>query len=345
MEKDFNKRPTLKDISKETGFSITTVSLVLNNKKNRISEKSKNKIKAVAKKMDYRPNQLAVGLVKQRTKIIGVIVSDISNEFFANLTKGIENGCRKLGYNIILCNTEDSYQNCLNYINILADKGVDGLILGMSVDMNLKKAQECDKILKFNNIPYITIDRFFKELDCSAVISDNKQGAYLATSYLIKNGHKKIAYISGPSQLTDSKERLKGYKKALAENNIEFIPNCYFEGDYSQESGKEAFYNLQGKDFTAVFAFNGLMTFGFYHEANKNKINIPDDISLVGYDDLFFLDVLNPPITTVKQPVYQMGNQAAKEIYSLVHNKSKEKHYNVLQPELLIRESVKKIIK
>ena len=343
MKEQKNKNATLKDIAKITGFSTTSVSVVLNNKKNRIPESSKQRIIETAKKLGYHPNQIAVGLVKKKTCSIGLVIPDISNLFFATLTKSIEKECRILGYNVILCCTEDTFANSLSSIQLLSDKSVDGLILGMSIDMDLEKANKCKDLLDSYNIPFITVDRYIKKLNCVSVISDSTLGTYLGTKHLIENGHTKIACITGPTDLSGSQDRLNGVKKALIENQSELLPENIVEGDYSLESGQKAFYKLKGKDITAVFAFNGLMTYGFYREAKLNGVRIPEDLSLVGFDELFFIEMLETPITTVKQLVSEMGIQAASTICAIIEKKNIDEEDVILKPELIIRKSVKNL--
>lgn len=338
-----NKRTTIKDVAQAAGFSTTSVSLVLNNKNSRISEESKLLINKVAAEMNYRPNQMAVSLVQQRTKTIGLVISDISNLFFANLTKGIENACKALGYNVILCNSNDNFEYCLEEINILLDRKIDGLILGLTVDTDLKKAKICEKLLNSYNTPFITVDRFYEEIKCPAVIVDNELGGYLATEYLIKKGHRKIGFISGPNYLHCARFRLKGYKKALKKNNIKINENYIVEGKYSQTSGVEAFNILIEQKPTAIFISNGTMAIGAYRQALKDKIKIPEELSIVAYDDYYFMDLLDVPLTTIKQPIYEMGKEAAHKIVSLINNIDDDNEYTVLPPKLIIRESVKDI--
>lgn len=341
--KNKNKRTTLKDISNETGFSITTVSLVLNNKPSRISDTVKEKIITAAKEMGYRPNQTAIGLVKQRSTTIGLIVSNISNTFYANLTKGIEIACKELGYNVILCNTDDKFEACEESIQILADKGVDGIILGMSTDMDEEKAHKSKALLESNKIPFIFVDRFFFSMDCPTVIADNILGGFLATDHLIKMGHKKIACITGPTQLSDARDRVIGYKRALKAHGIKLNENYIIDGDYSMKSGMKAFDDIQQLDTTGVFSSSGLMAIGFYKEARKNHYRIPSDYSLVSYDDYFYMDLMEVPFTTIKQPIFEMGKACAQKIVDLIKGVKEETNYTILPPQLIIRESVKKI--
>ena len=183
-------RTTIKDIANYTGFSVTTISLVLNNKANKIPKSTKDTILEAVEKLNYHPNRLAVGLVKKRTGTIGLIISDVSNVFFSNLAKGVEDECRKKGWNLFLCNTNDKHTRDLSYIQALADKGVDGILFCMSLDSDKKKAMESIKLFEKLKMPFVMIDRFLEEATCSSVVVDHVQGGYAATKYLLDHGHK-----------------------------------------------------------------------------------------------------------------------------------------------------------
>ena len=169
-------RTTIKDIANFTGFSVTTVSLVLNNKANRIPQSTRNAILDAAEELNYHPNQVAVGLVKKRTQTIGLIISDVSNVFFSTLAKGVEDTCRKQGWNLILCNTNDKHERDLSYIQVLADKGVDGIIFCMARDSDKKRAQESIGLLEKLKISFVMIDRYVEASVCSSVIVNHRQG-------------------------------------------------------------------------------------------------------------------------------------------------------------------------
>lgn len=335
-------RITIKDLAKYTGFSTTTISLVLNGKGKKISDKTKELIYDAVKDLGYRPNQIAVGLVKKETKTIGLVISDIRNVFFSNLAKGVEDECRKNGWNLILCNTNDLHQRDMEYIRVLADKGVDGILYAMSADSSFEKASESLELMDSLKIPYIMIDRTVKEKSCNLVATDHFKGGYLATKHLIDLGHKRIACVTGPLYLNDAKNRLDGYKKALYESEILYDPTIIYEGNYTIDSGRDAIDALSGKDYSAVFAFNDMSAYGVYGQLKKYNCAIPDDISLVGYDDIFFSDLLDVPLTSVKQPIYELGIEAAK----LIINKKKSEETTikeiVLEPKLIVRESTRK---
>ena len=282
-------RTTIKDIANYTGFSVTTISLVLNNKANKIPQHTKDLIMDAVKKLDYRPNQIAVGLVKKRTQTIGLIISDVSNVFFSTLAKGVEDACRKQGWNLILCNTNDVHERDLSYIEVLAAKGVDGVLFCMSRDSDKEKAKESIRLLEKLKIPFVMIDRYLEKADCSSVIVNHMQGGYAATEHLLGLGHRRIGCVTGPLALQDSKERYVGYQKALQEYGIECEPGWIFEGDYDWASGMRAaeYFSGGNLDVSAIFAFNDMSAYGVYNGLKKKGYSVPGEISLIGYDDIF----------------------------------------------------------
>jgi LacI family transcriptional regulator len=332
-------RTTIKDIAKDTGLSVTTVSLVLNGKAFKIPEATKRKITLSAERLNYRPNQLAVGLVKKHTNTIGLIISDISNLFFASLAKSVEETAHAEGSNLILCNSGDKHQGDIDYINILADKGVDGIVYGMAIDTTLEKAEKSKALMDSYKIPFVMVDRYFNELHAPCLRVDHVSGGYHATKYLLREGHSRIACITGPKYLSDSNERLAGYRTALRESGIEYDPDLIYEGSYSWESGIEAMKWLTGKNFSAVFAFNDMMAFGVYNQAKKSGYKIPADFSLVGYDDIFFSRMLETPLTTVRQPISELGKRSALLLLDLIHGHYGKNPSGILEPELIIRKS------
>lgn len=334
-------RTTIKDIASYTGFSVTTISLVLNNKANKIPQHTKDLIMDAVKKLDYRPNQVAVGLVKKRTQTVGLIISDVSNVFFSTLAKGVEDACRKQGWNLILCNTNDVHERDLSYIEVLAAKGVDGVIFCMSRDSDKEKARESIELLKKLKIPFVMIDRYLEEADCSSVIVNHVQGGYAAAKHLLELGHRRIGCVTGPLSLQDSKERFVGYQKALQEYGITFEPGWIFEGNYDWESGMKAaeYFAEEKPDVSAIFAFNDMSAYGVYNGLKKKGYLVPGDISLIGYDDIFFSEILDVPLTTVRQPVYDMGVEGVKLLLEEVDSGVHTKKCITFQPSLVVRES------
>lgn len=335
-------RTTIKDIARHTGFSVTTVSLVLNQKAYKIPQSTKDIILNAVEELNYRPNQLAVSLVKKRTKTIGLIISDVSNIFFSNLAKGVEDECRRNGWNLILCNTNDLHERDLEYIRVLADKGVDGILFCMSLDSDKKKALESIQLLQKLKMPFVMVDRFMEEAQCCTIIVNHRVGGYIATKHLIELGHQAIACVTGPLLLEDSKARLQGYREALEEVGIPYKEELIFEGHYDRESGVKAADVLIKKEITAIFAFNDMSAYGVYNRLKKKGISVPEDISLVGYDNIFFSEILDVPLTTINQPTYELGVEAVQQLLSEIQTGIVSSKCITFQPKLVVRESTRK---
>lgn len=337
-------RTTIKDIANYTGFSVTTISLVLNGKAHKIPKSTKEKIQKAVEELNYRPNQLAVGLVKKRTKTIGLVISDVSNVFFSNLAKGVEDECRRNGWNLILCNTNDIHKRDMEYIQVLADKGVDGILFCMSLDSDEKKAQESVKLMQKLKVPFVMVDRFIEGVGCCSVIVNHRSGGYAVTKHLLQLGHRRIGCVTGPLGLEDSRLRLKGYQEALEEYGVAFDEKLIYEGNYDRASGSDGteYFLSMPKKVTAIFAFNDLSAYGAYHCLRKNKIAVPGDVSLVGYDDIFFSEVLDVPLTTVNQPVYDMGVEAVQQLIHDIDGEESSQRFITFQPRLVIRDSTAK---
>jgi LacI family transcriptional regulator len=334
---------TLKDIAKEAKVSITTVSLVLNGKYGRVSQATIDRILEIARKNNYQPNQIAVGLVTKKTKTIGLIVPDIQNTFFAEAAKHIEDEASKAGYNVILGNTNGKVEEDLKYINLFKSRGVDGLIISFSADSTHKKEQDyLLKVLNSLNIPFMSLDRWVEGLNCPRVSIDHRKGGYIATKYLLESGHTKVACLTGPMNVYTARRRLKGYQEALEEYGITYDEDLVFEGNYQFESGYQGGKILLKKDITAVFISNDLMSYGFYKAVRESGKSIPDDISIVGFDDLFFSSMLDIPLTTIKQPVDKIAIESWQLLLDQINGQKSDENIK-LEPLLIERKSVKRV--
>lgn len=247
-------RATIKDIAAATGFSVTTISLVLNGKGYKISDETKNQILAKARELNYRPNQLAVSLVKRQSKTIGFIVPDISNVYFANMARAIDEACRENGWSVILCNTNDNYDRDREYIDLLADKGADGIVFIMAKDNTREMAAEEIDYLESIHIPYVVVDRIPELRNCPAVGTDHEIGGYLAARHLLSLGHRRIACVVGPhATQMDSEARYHGYCRAMEEAGIPVDERLVCAGEYTQEGGAAAVEKLISQDFYGDF--------------------------------------------------------------------------------------------
>lgn len=330
---------TIKDIATKTNLSITTVSLVLNNKASNIPQRTKDLVLEAAKELNYRPNQAAVALVTKRTKTLGLIVPDIRNNFFSTLAKGIEDECRNNDWTVILCNSNDMHDRDLEYIKILASKGVDGILYCMSSDTNEEKFKEKYDLLEKLKIKFIALDRSFDLPNIITANLNHLKGGYLATKHLLDLGHNRIACVTGPKYLKDSDDRLRGYKMALTEYEIPYDASIIVEGDYQMEGGLSAVDKLIEKDFTAVFAFNDMMAYGVFKGLKSYGLHVPKDISVVGYDDIYLSEILEVPLTTVHQPIELMGKTATNYLINLIESEEEYCEIPTFSPSLVIRNS------
>ena len=310
-------RVTIKDIAQKTGFSVTTISLVLNDKANHIPRETKLIIAKAVKEMGYRPNKMAVGLVKKQSNIIGFVLPDIRNQFFSYTAKVLEDECHKYDWNLLICNSDNNHKQELKHLKMLCDYMVDGIFLSMAANSTEKEVEETINFLEDNKIPYCLIDRDMFDIGKYKISVDHLQGAYLATEHLIKLGHKKIGCITGP---------------------------LIFEGDYSFEKGKMGCDNLLAKNITAVFAANDFSAMGALASIKEHNLIVPRDISIVGYDDIAFASLLEVPLTTVRQPIDAIGQKATEVINQLVNSEENiDSKIIILEPKLIVRSSTKAI--
>lgn len=331
------------DIAQLADVSVATVSLVLNNKPNRISKNKRAEIEKIAKELNYIPNLSARQLVNRQSNTIGLIVPDLENMFFSSYVKKFQKMCLKQDYFVLVADSNDNYRNDLDLIDLMISKGVDAIVVAPSIDAAAND-KEYISHLKRLRIPYVVIDRVFNDSAINSVSFDNELGMYLATKLVIKNNHKKIAFINGDDINTDRKIRYNGFKKAVLEENLDINEADVFNGSYTFESGYKTFGDIikKSSDYSAVVAANDLIAYGVMKKANELGIRIPEDISIVGYDNLIFSSMLNVPLTTVDQNI----NMFVKETGNLIKKIIKDKSYIetiVLQPKLLVRTSVKKL--
>lgn len=332
---------TLKDIAVKTGFSITTVSLVLNNKKTRVSDQTKQLIIKVAQELSYIPNQTAISLVTKESKTLGLIIMDISNPFFSELSKGISAKAAEYGYNIMLCDTQDSYELTMRYLRILVSKNVDGIIMTLSQDVNDKNLSLIQEFLKNHTLPVVLVERDDPLIMSDCVVVNHQMGSYLASRHLIELGHLNVGCITGPSHLEATKYRLKGFKTAFEENGLKFRKELVVEGNYHIESGYIGAQKILDIDpgVTAIYAFNDMMVYGVFECLKDKGIKIPDRISVVGFDDIFFSKMLSVPLTTIALPIYNMGEKAVELLTERILNKKLPWRCNIVEPKLVVRES------
>ena len=332
---------TIKDVAEYANVSVSTVSMALNGKNYRISEATREKVKVAVKHLNYRPNRTAVSLVTKKSRAIGLIVPDITNSFFSELVSAVEAKCAKEGYSVIICNTNEEPLQDVNYINFLLDQNVDGVLFVMSVNEKNTCAEKCLNLLQEAKVPAILLDREWQSDYAVSIIADNELGGYLACKHLLDLGHKRIGCISGSAGTQSARKRLDGYIRALKEKNIAFDPSLIAEGNYHITSGYVLCDKLLDRKISAIFVCNDMMALGVYKRLRERGLKVPQDISVVGYDNLNFTGFLDVPLTTISQPVREMGTRAAVKLLNMLQNSSKELD-EMFVPELICRDSTAK---
>jgi len=331
---------TINEIARRANVSKATVSRVINNKADGVSEETRQRVLDIIKKAGYVPNALARGLTTKETKVLGLVLPDITNPFFTKVARGVEDLASKYGYSTILCDTDDDFEKESSYIDILIKNQVDGIIYTGIDKNNVKNI----KTIVNNNVPCVILDRRGKDIDLPCVFTDSKKGMYNNIKYLLSLGHRNIAYISGPKYSSNSKERLEGYFQALAENGIKPNEKLIVYGDYKLDGGARCMEALLNKmdSFTAVACANDLMAIGALNFLKGKKIKVPEDISITGFDNIDMTNITNPPITTVDQFTYELGCRAGELLIKILKREEVKEKIIVLEPELRIKESVKR---
>ena len=332
-----NRNTTIKDIAKAAGVSTATVSMILNKKDKSISQPTRERVLRIAKDTKYIRNSMARSLVTSQTKTLGLILPDIVNPFFPEIARGAEDRARESGYNIIICNTDDNVDQENKYIHMLSEKMVDGIILTHSANRN-------DEMTGLENtrIPIILIDRDYDSPNIlGKVLVDNAKASSEGVNYLVMKGYRRIAYIAGPLNTGTARDRLEGYKKALKDNGIAYDENLVRVGEYRIKWGYEAAEDLLNSDldFQAIFCGNDAIAIGAMKRLRVMGISIPDDIAIMGFDDIYISSMVDPELTTVKQPNYSMGYEAVNMMIDTIEGRKVDESNLILKTELIIRKS------
>ncbi|HHX8695330.1 TPA: substrate-binding domain-containing protein [Vibrio diabolicus] len=330
---------TMKDIAKLAGVSTSTVSHVIN-KTRFVSEEISARVNNAAKELNYyAPSALARSLKVNRTKTIGMLVTTSTNPFFGEVVKGVERSCYHKGYSLILCNTEGDNERMRQSINTLLQKRVDGLILMCSS----LEGERIDVFERYPDIPVVVMD-WGPMLFTSDKIQDNSlRGGYLAAKYLIDCGHTEIGCITGPLIKHQAQMRYEGYKRAMNEAGLEFNANWIIESDFECEGGYQAFMKMAQRGIlpSSIFVSNDMMAMGVINAANELNIKVPEQISIIGYDDIHIAKFMSPSLTTIHQPKYRLGQAAVETLVRKLDDKSTEAQVVQLEPTLVERKSVK----
>jgi len=329
---------TINDVAARAGVSKTTVSHYLNGRYDSMSKETKENIAQVVEELGYRPNALARSLKQKKTHTIGAIVANILNPFSTSIIRGVEDYCNKHGFSLILCNADEDPVKERDYLEVLADKQVDGLIINTTGHNN-----ELVKSLNLH-LPVVLIDRKVPEINTDTVTVDSKKGVQLMIDHLIKLGHREIAFFTMPYQeVSPRTERVLGYRQALTSHGIACKPHLLVETGLDEASVIRAVQNVLVAPMQpdAIFGANNLMTMAVVKALKKMNISIPQDIAVVGFDDWDWAELIDPPVTVVSQPTYAMGQEAAALLIKRLKSKKTSRKPAVIlfNPELIIRKS------
>ena len=330
-------KATIKDVATRANVSVATVSRVVNNLDG-YSDETKEKVLEAIKELGYQRNAIARGLVTKTTKTIGVLIPIVSAYLYAEILNGIEEKANENGYGIFLCNTGVNGVRAVNYIKMLGERQADAIIV-VSLTIN----DEYYNLLNSLKIPYILVSTLSYKYKIPYIKVDDQQAAYTATQFLIEKGHTKIALISGGKEDKISGiTRVNGYRNALQDYDININENIIKYGDFTYNSGIMCMEDLlqEKEDFTAVFATSDEMALGALSVMHRNKIEVPEKISIIGYDNTLIAQMSNPPLTTVAQPLYEMGVKAFAKILSVLETGNSGDNM-ILSHKIVERETVK----
>jgi LacI family transcriptional regulator len=335
---DSKKTPrsaSIYDVARESRVSVFTVSAVINGKKH-VGKKLRERVEAAIRKLNYRPNLIARSLAKQRTHTIGMIVPDIANPFFPMVVRGAEDAAQKHGYNLLLCNSDDTLAKEEIAVELLLSKRVDGVLLTKAAEDFRPSLMQ---MIKEVNIPFVLVMRTYPKLTKDAVITDDYRGAYDAVSHLARSGRRRIGLIGGPLKVSNAIARWEGFRDALKAEHIPYNKELIIEGDYRIESGFRAGHALLSHRPDGIYVANHLMTIGMLKAAEEMGLQCPEDFGLVSFDDYPWLSVFRPRLTTVELPKHQLGTEAAELLIRRISGDRSAPATKKLQPELRVRES------
>jgi LacI family transcriptional regulator len=329
---------SIKDVAKEAGVSIATVSRVLNDV-DVVNEETKKKVQDAIKKLGYRPNIVARSLKTQKSRTIGIIIPDISNQFYPEIVRGAEDVANIYNYNIMLCNTDLDPDKEMEYLRVLKEKMVDGVIY-----MSNSLEPAVIELVKSLEMPVVLVETTDKENTFPSVTIDNEKGAVDATEYLIGNGNKKIAYIGTHEDAVNAAAfRFTGYKAALEKNGIEFDKKlCYFGGLKANDGYEGIKEVIKNSEVDAVFCASDELAMGVINALREEGRRVPEDIDVMGFNDIYSASIFYPKLTTVVQPMYDMGSVGMRMLIKSINGAELVQHHFILPHEIVKRDSCKK---
>ncbi|AWX13267.1 transcriptional repressor PurR [Mergibacter septicus] len=331
---------TIKDVAKLAGVSTTTVSHVINRTRY-VAEDTSKAVWAAIEQLHYSPSAIARSLKINSTKSIGMIVTSSQAPYFAEIILAVENYCYQLGYSLLLCNSQNHFERIQNNLVVLEKKRVDGVLVMCS-----EYTPDClDLLENFSILPMVVMDWGPSNAKTDLIQDNSFKGGYLATQYLLECGHRQIGIISGDLNKTMAKARYQGFLTALTENGLKVNPEWVKEGHFEPEDGYECMQQILALEQrpTAIFCCNDTMALGAMSAINQAGLSVPEDFSMIGYDDIHSSRYYSPPLTTVHQSKVRLGKMAMDLLLKRIEDKNCQSEKLQLQPELVIRKSVKKL--
>ncbi|MCL1114198.1 MULTISPECIES: LacI family DNA-binding transcriptional regulator [Shewanella] len=330
---------TIYDVSVMAGVSLATVSRVMNNNA-KVSEKTKQKVLDAMQVLGYRPNTIAQSLASNCSNSIGVLVSQLDGPFYGPMMTEIESVLRGANKHVIIAAGHSDEAQEKDSVEFLMSRGCDALILDI-------EAVSDEYLIELSKgaTPVVFINRYIDAIKDRCVYLENEQGGFMATDHILSLGHKDIAYISGPLFKLDVRDRLKGHKRALKQYNIDFDTTLHIESNFKEAGGSEAMEQLlaMNKTITAVICANDQMASGAISVCLEHGLRVPEDISFIGYDNIPFPQYISPKLSTVSNPIHEMGKMAARWVLQHVYNDTEIVVESSFSPELFIRTSTKAI--
>ena len=329
---------TIQDVAKKARVSVTTVSRVLNESP-AVRPGTRESVLRAIKELGYSPNLLARSLKNRTSHTVGLVVDNIANPFFAEIAKGIEDLASSRGYSLFLCNTDQSFSRGLNHLAVLQKRGVDGIIYS-SVGLDAEGVLPARiQALHKDGVATVLIGQRAAGLPSNVVLTDDEQGAYQAVTHLIGLGHRRIAYVGGPDTYVN-RLRHAGYERACRDHGLAIDPALAVRSNFRVEGGQAATKDLLHDPVrpTAVFLANDLMAIGALQAARQAGLRVPQDLAVVGFDDISLASYLDPPLTTVRLPKYELGQQAMAKLLQIMAGESPGREV-ILPTELVVRRS------
>ncbi|KPU26855.1 hypothetical protein TR13x_08080 [Caloranaerobacter sp. TR13] len=329
---------TIIDVAKRAGVSVGTVSNVINNKVNVSQEKRERVLKAI-KELNFQPSGTARMLKRGRTNSIALLIPQISKPFYSMIIEGAESAASENGYDLIFCRTHRDPKIEEKFLNLIGEKRVDGVIL-VSIEIDDKALD----VVQENKYPVVLLERHINNSNIPSILIDNQSGAFKAVKYLIELGHRDIIFINGPTTTIPGMMRLKGYIEALSKYNLPFNKDLYREGEFDINNGYKGITEiLKNHKATAVFAGSDTIAMGVFNGLQNMGLRVPEDISVIGFDDIYLASMLNPPLTTIRQPAFEMGYKAVEVLIDTINGKNRNETVEILETELIIRKSCKSL--